>query len=269
MFVEVKGHKTFVNLNGQTFDPAKPSIVFVHGAAMEQSAWAAQARYFAYHDYNSLYVNLPAHGPVGSPNQSAGEAPTTIAAYGDWVVDFLDAMKIEKAVLVGHSMGTLIGLEVAATYPNRLEKMILVGAAPSMPVHPALVDAASKDDWLAEELMTSWGHGLGGHLGGNKANGVWMKGTALSVFGNSEDQLIFNDLSACSSYETGMDSAAKIACPTLIISGKDDKMTPARQGAKLAAAIPDCKNVVLPVGHMMPSEAPNEVLDLMIEFLAA
>lgn len=269
MFVEVKGHKTFVNLNGHEFDSEKPSIVFVHGAAMEQSVWAAQSRYFAYHGYNSLAVNLPGHGPSSSPNKSEGEAPTTISAYGEWIVDFLDALKIDKVTLVGHSMGTLVGLEVAANHPDRLEKMILVGAAPSMPVHPALVDAASKDDWLAEELMTSWGHGLGGHLGGNKANGVWMKGTALSVFGNSADQLIYNDLSACAAYETGMESAARITCPTLIISGKDDKMTPAKQGAKLTSAIADCRNVVLPVGHMMPTEAPNQVLDLMIEFTAA
>ena len=155
MFVEVKGHKTFVNLNGHEFDSEKPSIVFVHGAAMEQSVWAAQSRYFAYHGYNSLAVNLPGHGPSSSPNKSEGEAPTTISAYGEWIVDFLDALKIDKVTLVGHSMGTLVGLEVAANHPDRLEKMILVGAAPSMPVHPALVDAASKDDWLAEELMTS------------------------------------------------------------------------------------------------------------------
>ena len=267
MFVEVKGQKTFVNLNGHEFDSSKPSIVFVHGAAMEQSVWAAQSRYFAFRGYNSLALNLPGHGPSSSPNKSEGDVPTTIPAYADWVVDFLDALKIEKAIFVGHSMGTLIGLEAAASYPDRIEKMILVGAAPAMPVHPALVDAASKDDWLAEELMTSWGHGFAGHIGGNKANGIWMKGTALSVFGNSEDQLIYNDLQACAAYTTGLESATKVACPTLIISGKDDKMTPAKQGAKLSEAIPDCKNVLLPVGHMLTSEAPNQVLDLMIDFV--
>jgi pimeloyl-ACP methyl ester carboxylesterase len=267
MFVEVKGHNTFVNLNGRTFDPALPSIVFVHGAAMEQSVWAAQARYFAYHDYNSLAVNMPAHGPDGSPNKSAGEAPNTIPGYADWIIAFMDAMELKTAVLAGHSMGTLISMEAAATYPDRISKLMLVGAAPSMPVHPALVDAASKDDWLAEELMTSWGHGDGGHRGGNKANGIWMKGTALSVFGNSENQLIYNDLSACANYATGLDAAAKISCPTLLIAGKDDKMTPARQGAKLAGIIPDSRYELLPVGHMMMSEAPNQVLDFMIDFL--
>ena len=87
MFVEVKGHKTFVNLNGHEFDPAKPSILFVHGAAMEQSVWAAQSRYFAFRGYNSLAVNLPGHGPASSPNKSEGEASTTIAGYGEWVVE--------------------------------------------------------------------------------------------------------------------------------------------------------------------------------------
>ena len=77
MFYEINGNKTFVNLNGKAFDATKPSIVFVHGAAMEQSVWAAQARYFAFHGYNALALNLPGHGPDGSPNKSEGTAPSS------------------------------------------------------------------------------------------------------------------------------------------------------------------------------------------------
>jgi pimeloyl-ACP methyl ester carboxylesterase len=72
------------------------------------------------------------------------------------------------------------------------------------------------------------------------------------------------DLSACDAYGDGMESAAKVACPALVVIGAEDRMTPARAGAKLAAAISGASSVVIPnCGHMMTAEKPDETLDAL------
>lgn len=276
MDLEVEQRRVYATTSGKPLDGARRAVVFVHGAGMDQSAWALQSRYFAYHGFNALAITLPGHGPAagrkggsgGSPPQSEGTPPATIGEIADWLPKLFDAAGIEKANLVGHSMGALAVLECAARHPERVETLALLGAAPKMPVHPALLEAAQNDDALADELVTAWGHGPAGQVGGNRAPGLWMMGNALQVLGRSGSQVLYTGLKACDSYAEGLDSAAQVRCPTLVLAGQADRMTPAKAAAKLAAAIPEAKLVVLPAcGHMMMAEKPDETLDALIEHI--
>ena len=72
------------------------------------------------------------------------------------------------------------------------------------------------------------------------------------------------DLAACNAYADGLDAAAQVRCPTAVVMGTEDRMTPARAGAKLAAAIAGAKPIVIPAcGHMMLAEKPDETLDAL------
>ena len=75
----------------------------------------------------------------------------------------MNALGLEEpyhtASLVGHSMGALAALEFTSRYPERVHSLCLMGPSVKMPVHPDLLKAAHKDDPLAYELVTSWGHG--------------------------------------------------------------------------------------------------------------
>jgi pimeloyl-ACP methyl ester carboxylesterase len=72
------------------------------------------------------------------------------------------------------------------------------------------------------------------------------------------------DLAACDAYGGGLAAAAKVTCPTAVIMGGEDRMTPARAGAKLAAAITGAQAIVIPAcGHMMLAEKPDETLDAL------
>lgn len=55
----VAGRKAFAYTAAHAIDPAKPTIVFVHGAGLDHSSWALQSRYFGYHGRNVLAVDLP------------------------------------------------------------------------------------------------------------------------------------------------------------------------------------------------------------------
>jgi pimeloyl-ACP methyl ester carboxylesterase len=135
-------------------------------------------------------------------------------------------------------------------------------------VHSALLEAAARPEPLAPELICDWGFGPAGHFGGHKAPGSWMLGHALRLLGRSAGPRLHADLVACDTYQDGLDAAAKVRCPTLVIAGAADRMTPARQGAKLAEAIQQAQLVTLPAcGHMMMVEQPDATLDALVAFL--
>jgi pimeloyl-ACP methyl ester carboxylesterase len=258
MELSVAGHRVYAGTGGRAFDPDIPLIVFLHGAGLDHTVWALPARYFAHHDKAVLAVDLPAHG------KSTGKALTSVAAMADWVVKLLDEVGAEKAALAGHSMGALVALEAAARHGGRVRALALMGAAPKMPVHPDLLAAAEADAHVAFDLMTSWGFGPSGQLGGARVPGTWLMGGGERLLERIAPGVLHADLAGCNAYAGGMAAAAKVACPTVVIMGGEDRMTPARAGAKLAAAIPGAQSVVIPVcGHMMLAEKPDESLDAL------
>lgn len=262
MELSVAGQRVHAGTGGRAFDPDLPLVVFIHGAGLDHTVWALPARYFAHRDRSVLAVDLPGHG------KSEGAALTTIAAMADWIVKLLDEVGAGKAALVGHSMGALVALDAAARHAGRVRALALLGAAPKMPVHPDLLAAAAANDHLAFDLMTSWGFGPAGRLGGARVPGTWLMGGGERLLERVKPGVLHADLAACDAYADGLDGAAKVACPALVIMGAEDKMTPAKAGTKLAAAIPNAQQAVIPgCGHMMLAEKPDETLDALKSIL--
>jgi pimeloyl-ACP methyl ester carboxylesterase len=263
MELSLHGAPVFLADYGKGCDPAQPTVLFVHGAGMDHSVWPLQARHFAYRGWNALAVDLPGHG------RSGGELLATVPAMAEWVADLTLALRLPAMHLVGHSMGALIGLDLAARHPDRSAGLALLGAAPRMPVHPALLEAADRTGPLAAELICDWGFGPAGHFGGHRAPGSWMLGHALRLLGASSGPRLHTDLAACNGYAEGLEAAAKVRCPTLVLAGAADRMAPARQAAKLAEAIQGAQLVTLPAcGHMMMVEQPDATLDALSGSLA-
>ena len=249
----------FAFTHGRAVDRQKPSILFVHGAGMDHSVWALQARYFAHHGVNALAIDLPGHG------RSEGPPKTSIEAMADWLAAVIAGLALAPATLVGHSMGALICLHVAAVHGDKVEGLALLGVSSAMPVHPALLEAAAANRPLAHDLVASWGHGPVGHVGGNRLPGGWMMGHALKLLAKAPQDVLHKDLAACHAYDNGPDAAEAVGCPTLVIAGAEDRMTPMRRGAELADAIADARLVTLEgAGHLMLVEKPDQTLDALI-----
>jgi len=263
----VDGRRAFASTGGETFDAAKPAVLLIHGAGMDHTVWSLQARYLAHHGHGVLAVDLPGHG------RSAGPVLDSIEAMAGWIGRLLDSVGVAPAgsrgaALVGHSMGALTALEAASRIPARITHLGLIGVAPAMPVHPDLLAAAKQNLALASELVTSWGFGPGGHLGRNPSPGLWMMGGAYRLLEHAPAGVLGNDLAACAMYQGAPEAAGKVACPTLLLLGADDRMTPAKQGRELAASIRGAEARVLPgIGHMVMTEAPDETIDALAELL--
>jgi pimeloyl-ACP methyl ester carboxylesterase len=226
---------------------------------MDHSVWTLQARAKPFHGRNSLAVDLPGHG------RSGGAAAASIAGSAAWLVRLLDRLRIGRATLVGHSMGALIALETAATASDRVERLALLGAAPRMPVHPGLLAAAADDLPRAAAMIADWGIGAAARLTGGGTPGVSLATSARRLLESSRPGVLAADLSACNAYVDGEARAAALRCPPLVLCGAQDRMTPARQGQKLAGLIPGARLVTVPAaGHMMMLERPKPVLEALL-----
>ena len=261
MYVDVGGNKTYFYTGSRPFNAELPSIVFIHGAGSDHTVWVLQSRYFAHHGYNALAVDMPGHG------RSAGEVRASLAGYGDWIAAFLDALAVSQASMVGHSMGSLIALEVAARHPQRVSKLALIGVSTPMAVTDTLLSAAEENDHGAFDMINIWGHALG-QIGGHQAPGMWMMGGAVRLLERSGRGVLHNDLKACNDYQDGVASGGAVACPTLLLVGEEDMMAPPRRAAELAKTIADARvKQIESCGHMLMGERPEEVLDALIEHI--
>ena len=256
----INGVDAFVATGGRPLDPSLPAILMLHGAGFDHSVWALQSRWFAHHDHAVLAPDLPGHG------RSEGQPLTTIAALADWCAALITAAGFKSARAVGHSMGALIALDLAARHPDKVTRLALIGIAANMTVGPDLLKAAEANHHDAVDMVTIWGLGFPAEIGGNRAPGLWMHGGAERVLEKAKPGVLHTDLAACNAYSDGPASAAKVKVPATLILGERDMMTPARGGKALAELIPHARTVVLPrAGHTLMVERPDEVLDELIK----
>src|ERR1700759_163905 len=195
MQLNVKGAETFVATGGKAFGADLPTVVFLHGAGMDHTAWAQHDRWFAHHGCNVLVPDLPGHG------RSAGALLPTIAGMADWTAALLDASGAKQAKLIGHSMGSLIALEMAARHPDNVSAIVLVGTSSAMAVGPDLLKAAEANDHAAIDMVAIWGLGHAAGLGGSLAPGMWMHGGAHGLLEGGNDRVVVDDLRAGNAHQ--------------------------------------------------------------------
>lgn len=259
MQLAVDGKRVHAATGGRVFDPVKPAMVFLHGAGMEHSGWMQPARWFAYHGWSVLAPDLPGHG------RSDGPPLTAVAAMAAWIERLLTAAGVERAALVGHSMGGAIALEAAPRLGAQVTHLGLIGTAAAIPVGAALMTAAREQPGQAYDLMTTWAHSPAARIGANPTPGLWMTGATRAVFGRSAPDVLAIDLAACAAWAGGPAAAGAVTCPSVVIAAEHDVMTPAKQGVALAALIPGARSVIIPkCGHMIMAEAPGACLDALI-----
>jgi pimeloyl-ACP methyl ester carboxylesterase len=228
-------------------------LVFIHGALNDHSVWAAQSGHFGQRGDQVMAVDLPGHGNGAAPLAS-------VPAMAGWLLSALDAAGVTQAALIGHSMGSLVALEVAARAPQRVTHLALLGATYPMKVADALLETARNDEAKAIDMVTKWSHSPG------YANTEPLRQLMLRLAGK---QLLHTDLAACNSYDGGEAAAAAVRCPALFIFGSADVMTPPKSAAALVSAIPHAQSVMLASGHALMTEQADAVNQALLSFWAS
>lgn len=266
MILTVNGHDTYCYTGGKAFDPAKPTVVFIHGVLNDHSIWGLQTRYFANHGFNVLAPDLPGHC------RSAGEPPSSVEEAAKFTLALLDAAGVKKAALVGHSFGSLTALHAASLAPERVTHLALVATASPMKVSAALLDSSLNDPMKAIDMVVTFSHSMMAPPPSALGPGTWLHGTGRALLkrvlaSNAKVNLFHRGFKACDDY-AGADAAiGKVTCPVLFVVARQDSMTLPKMVQPLQARAKDGRTVVLEGGHQIMLEAPDGLLFALKDFI--
>ncbi|MFN3985420.1 MAG: alpha/beta fold hydrolase [Rhodocyclaceae bacterium] len=251
---------------GKPPSAARPAVILLHGAGHDHSVWTYQARHLAHHGFSVFAPDLPGHG------RSDGVPLAHIEALADWTARLVTALGLTRAALVGHSMGSLIALACTARHPDRVSALVLVGSVAPMPVAEPLLRAASDDRDRAHAMINQWSHAPRTQLGISPLPG--MRPTAMNrrLMERQHAGVLAVDLAACNAYADGLAAAAAVTCPTLLVCGERDQMTPGRATKPLRDALVNVTGgadlvTLAGAGHAMMIEAPAALGHRIGDFL--
>ena len=281
--IDWRTHQRWVVVEGQPVNTIElgegegQPIVFVHGLSGSWQNWLEQLPVFA-HDHRVLALDLPGFGHSPMP-----AAEISISGYARLLDGLLAERGIDAAAVVGNSMGGFIGAELAISFPQRVERLVLVSAAGLSTYNeprvtravPALrrlnrilagtaawvasrSDAVTRRPRLRDATFKIAAH----HPGRLPAALVaeQLRGAGKPGF--------FDTLQAVLTYDV-RERLPEIACPTLIVWGKQDLLISVRDADVFEQLIPDARKVIFDdTGHVAMLERPQAFNALLERFLA-
>ena len=222
-----------------------PPIVLIHGAGGVYLDYPIALR----KTMQTIAFDLSGHG------LSKGEGRRHIQDYTEDVVALLDALKIETAIISGHSMGGAIAQTIALDFADRVAGLMLFGTGAHLPVNQIIIDGLANDSEKTCEMLIKWQW--------HKSAPETYRQQGLERLLKTPAQITRNDYLACNEFDV-RERLGEIAVPTLVLAADTDKMLPLSQAEFLVDNIPFAKLVVLEnAGHMFTLEQPDKVVEVV------
>lgn len=255
----------------QTGNPdAARTLVFVHGFGTDQTVWSEVLRAFQ-DDYRIVLLD---NAGAGKSDESAYENDVgrylTLRGYAEDLVDIGEALGLKEAILVGHSVGAMIGLLACNMTSRMFSKLVLLAAS------PRYLDDLGYHGGLTKEMVGDI------HMAMFQNYHGWAETFAFSAMGNPDrphlQQYLAKNLGsipldrAASTLITIFQSdyranVEEVSIPTLIIQTSEDFAVPLDVARYLLDHIPDSKlSVINATGHLPHVSAPAEVIGAMRDF---
>ncbi len=233
-----------------------PPLICIHGAGGSARHWGLLLEPLAA-DARVCALDLPGHG------RSPAGGPASIADYAQAVIALHTALALPPAIIVGHSMGGAIALHLAVHAPQIVAGLGLIGSAARLRVAPALLSGLAGDETARHEAITTLVEWLF-----SPAADPRVRAEALAEYAALDPTVLLADLRACDGFDLRPHLAA-IRCPAVVITGSDDRLTPPKLGAELAAGLGVPHQLLSGVGHMPMLEAPAQVSELLRALISA
>lgn len=234
-----------------------PPLICIHGSGDSAQAWDAVIHHLGTAAPDALALDLPGHGARAheTPPQ-----PPTLPVYAAAVLADLDRRGLGEGILVGHSLGSAIAMQVALDAPQRVRGIVLVGAGARLRVLPAVLELARTDPAAAQRQLLTLAYA--------PANET-MAERYLAAEQPIASDALYSDLAACNGFDV-MARLPDMHQPALVLVGESDRLTPPKYAAYLAEHLPASTLVVIPnAGHMLMDEAPGAVARAISDWVAS
>jgi pimeloyl-ACP methyl ester carboxylesterase len=258
----------YVDLGGGGGAP----VVFVHGLGGNWQNWLENLPRIA-QERRALALDLPGFGESPPPREDI-----SISRYASLIDAWLERLGVERAVVVGNSMGGFVSAELAIEHPSRVERLVLAAAAGISVAHlrrqPTL--ALARLATAAGALSASRNQQV---VGRRRLRHLMLATVVrhpallepdllLEVLRGSGKPGYLDALEALIGYDF-RERLGRIGCPTLIVWGREDALVPVRDAAEFERSIPRSRTVVLDdTGHVPMIERPETFNRLLVEFLS-
>lgn len=259
--VDVDGRHIFFDDSGGDL----PVLVLLQGFMASRGIWKWQIEAFS-----------PHFRVITMDNRDAGESKPETESYsmtdlaGD-VASLLTALEIERASILGHSMGGYVALQFASQYPERLEKLVLVGtsalAGGALGRPAPTYDRSRFIEDPVERTRKRYGRLTA--PGYFEAHPEQLEALAETARGNglTFEAMVRQSDSAFMTHDARA-ALPKITAPVLVVHGDLDRTIPISAGRRIAEAIPHARLVEYQgVGHLPHLERTEEFNRLVLEFL--
>ena len=223
-----------------------PRPIFIHGSGGDHRIWSLQTARLA----GAVALDLPGH--------AGGDPATDIAALAEAVAAALETIDRPR-VLIGHSLGGAVALELAIVRPELVDGLVVISSAGRLAVPDATL-ARAADDFAAERERL-----IAGSFADPSAPMARRARQALDASGSRG---LLADYAACRSVAL-QGRLGAVGVPVLLIVGDDDPFTPLRMSEDLARELPLSQMVVIPGARHMPmAEFDGTVTALVAAYLA-
>lgn len=278
--IDWREHQRWVTVGGHTVNTIElgrgPAILLVHGLSGCWPNWLEQMTPFSATN-RVIAIDLPGFGH--SPGRAGA---ISMEGYAELLDGLLGELGVARAAVLGNSMGGLIAAELAASHPERVERLVLISPAGMSTYANRLTGRAVPFVRRLERVLAlgaAWTAANSDaitrrpRLRAMALNGVIRHPSRLSpqlaaeqVRGAGTDGFL-RALEAILEYDVRPRLAA-ISCPALIVWGSQDHLIPVRDADMFAEGIAGSRKVVYPdTGHMAMLERPDEFNALLREFL--
>ncbi|MBI5503052.1 MAG: alpha/beta fold hydrolase [Deltaproteobacteria bacterium] len=245
-------------------------VVLIHGLAGDLTHWVYVAPRLAA-GHRVLALDLAACGESERPRE-----PLSVKLYAEQVRSLLDVVGLERAALVGHSLGGMVAAELALAAPERVSKLVLINPAGFQKM-PLLLRAAGhaflREPVLSTLLPPLWKKVLDVVFCEKNEH---TRGFVESV----ESTYRVDDIHALSAVIASLKqdflernflaALDRLTVPTLLMWGAKDLLTPAKELRETASRLPNVTTHEIPrCGHMPLIERPELTVDLIRSHLAA
>ncbi len=259
-FTFINEQKIFYTSNN--VESQKPALVFIHGAGGGHRSWPkawqqapkANSTPAELSDFSSYTFDLPGHHYSEPPGRNS------ISVYTLDVLAFIEALDLDKVILVGHSMGGAIAQMMGVQQPACLVGLVLIGTGASLAVNPSILAGIQTDfaNTLQMVMNFAW----------HKESSQTDKQSVMNQIFKVSPTVVYDDYVACNTFDLS-DQLDQIQAPTLVIGSPADKMTPLKASQFLVKHIPNAQLAVInqTAGHYIMLEQPTAVAKAIDEFL--